>query len=82
MWKPGQLITIKHKTYQVIKDKNYWGSCILCAFVHCEVDTYPCTKCSVNSKDAKIPRKCFLRRIYKASDKRSIINKNNLSVSG
>lgn len=72
MWKPGQLVTIEHKTYQVVKDKNYWGACTLCAFLHYDPDVDPCSMCDVSSKDAKIPEKCYLKRIYKASDKRNV----------
>lgn len=68
MWKPGQLVTIDHKTYQVRKDKYNFGTCILCEFLRCESDVYPCSKCDVSSKDAKIPDGCYLRRIYKLSD--------------
>ena len=72
MWKPGQLVTINHKTYQVRKDENYWGACTLCAFLHYEPDVYPCSKCAVSSKDVKVPDKCYLKRIYKASDRRNV----------
>lgn len=68
MWKPGQLVTIDHKTYQVREDKHHFGPCLLCEFLHCESDVYPCSKCKVCIKDAKIPRGCYLRRIYKFSD--------------
>lgn len=68
MWKPGQLVTINHKTYQVRKDKYHFGPCVLCEFTHCDPDVYPCSKCDVSSKDAKIPCGCYLRRIYKFSD--------------
>ena len=72
MWKPGQLITIEHKTYQVTKDKEHWGVCALCAFLHYEPDAYPCSKCDISSKDVKIPWNCYLKRIYKASDKQNV----------
>lgn len=68
MWKPGQLVTIDHKTYQV----RYWRACTLCAFLHYESDVYPCSKCAVSREDVKIPDKCYLKRIYKASDRRNV----------
>ena len=64
MWKPGQLVTINHKTYQVKKSKYHWGVCVFCAFLHYEPDADPCSKCGVE----KIPSGCYLKRIYKASD--------------
>lgn len=84
MWKPGQLVTINHKTYQVTKYKDCWGTCTLCAFLHYEPDVYPCSKCGVSSKDAKIPWGCYFRRIYKASDKRNVGDNvgDNFSLRG
>lgn len=68
MWKSGQLVTINHTTYQVVKDKYHIGPCNLCAFRYHNPDVGPCSKCDLSSKDAKIPRECYLKRIYKFSD--------------
>ena len=63
MWKPGQLVTIDNKTYQVIKYKGPFRPCVLCEFKHYEPDVNPCSKCNVYSKDAKIPHGCYLKLI-------------------
>lgn len=63
MWKPGQLVTINHKTYQVRKSKDSFGPCIPCGFIQCDPDVYPCSKCDVSSKDAKIPHGCYLKEL-------------------
>lgn len=63
MWKPGQLVTINNKTCRVTKNKGISMYCVLCEFIHCDPDVYPCSKCGVTSKDAKIPHGCYLKPI-------------------
>lgn len=67
MWKPGQLVTINRRTYRITKVnpkyRNY--TCIYCEFRHMEAGDYPCSHCSHN---VLMPDRCYLKRVYKASD--------------
>lgn len=55
MWKPGQLVTIDHKVYQVAKAHCNLG-CSYCRYKYRASWLYPCAKCL-----PKIPLFCHLK---------------------
>ena len=64
MWKNGQLVTINHTTYKIIKPKKYKG-CFSCAFSRHNGLAYPCNECT----DGRLIDEglCF-KRVHKLSD--------------
>lgn len=43
VWKPGQLVTINHKVYRVVK--NLFGGCANCENIHTNASDPPCAVC-------------------------------------
>lgn len=62
MWKPGQCVTINHKTYRIIKTKF---TCTRCAFKNLEPSVEPCNTCA---EGKLLPPNTALSRIYNMRD--------------
>lgn len=43
VWKPGQIVTINHKKYRVVK--NPFGGCVSCENIHTDASDTPCVVC-------------------------------------
>lgn len=43
VWKPGQIVTIDHKKYRVVK--NSFGGCANCENIHTDASDPPCAVC-------------------------------------